>query len=271
LSSNLTGRFHQINIFPFSFKEIKSFKPDYQLSQYLISGGYPEVIINGLDPKSYLSTLFESILFKDVTKRYNLRHPQKIYDLALYLLTNFSSIYSYHKLKTAINLSSVATVEKYVNLLEQTFLLFSLNRFDFKLKKQFGYGKKIYSVDNGLAAAVSFQNSENLGRLLENAVFGDFLRRGLEANKDIFYYKTKSGKEVDFVIKSGLKIEKLVQVVLSLKDPKTRKREISALVESSDELNCKNLEIVTFDEEGKEGEIKITSAFKNKQHETIPE
>ena len=262
LSSNLTGRFHQINIFPFSLKEIRSFKSDYQLSQYLISGGYPEVVINGLNPKSYLSTLFESILFKDVTKRYNLRHPQKIYDLALYLLTNFSSVYSYHKLKDAVGLSSVATVEKYVNLLEQTFLFFSLNRFDFKLKKQFGYSKKIYSVDSGLSASISFQNSENFGRLLENTVFVDFLRRGLIANKDIFYYKTKSGKEVDFVIKNGLKIEKLIQVALSLRDPKTRRREIDALIESSDELSCKNLEIVTLDEKSQEKGIKIISAFK---------
>jgi hypothetical protein len=159
-------------------------------------------------------------------------------------------------------LSSVATVEKYVNLLEQTLLFFSLNRFDFKLKKQFGYSKKIYSVDSGLSATISFQNSENLGRLLENAVFVDFLRKGLVVNKDIFYYKTKSGKEVDFVIKNGLKIEKLVQVSLSLKNSKTRNREIAALIESSDELNCKNLEIVTLDERGREGGIEITSAFK---------
>ena len=262
LASSLTGRYSLISIFPLSFEEVKNYKNDYKFTDYLMSGGYPEVIINNLDPRSYLKTLFEAILFKDVTKRYNLRHPQKIYELASYLLTNFASVYSFHNLKDVVDLSSVATTQKYVGLLEQTFLFFSLNKFDFKLKKQFGYHKKIYSVDNGMVSSVGFQNSENLGRLLENAFFGKLIRLGLVPNKDLFYYKTKSGKEVDFVIRNGIKIEKLIQVSLSLSDTKTKKREISSLLEASKELKCENLEIITLDENGIEGNIKVVG-FEN--------
>jgi|SRR3989344_4572676 len=258
LASNLTGRYFQIEVLPLSYEEIKSFKQDYKLTEYLISGGYPEVVINNLDPKSYLKTLFEAILFKDVVKRYNLRHPQKIYELASYLMTNFASVYSFHNLSDAVGISSVATTQKYVKLLEQTFLLFSLNRFDFKLKNQFGYHKKIYAVDNGLVSSVAFQNSANLGRLLENAVFGKLLRQNLTPNKDIFYYKTKSGKEIDFVIKDGAAVKKLIQVSLELTDRKTKKREIESLNEAAAELNCQNLEIVTLNDVDQESGIKIT-------------
>jgi len=261
IASSLTGRYLQIEVFPFSFGEVKSFNADYQLSQYLFSGGYPEVVVNHLDPRSYLKTLFEAILFKDITKRFNLRHPQKIYDLASYLLANFASIYSYQALKKAVDLSSVVTTQKYVNLLEQTLLFFSLNRFNHKLKKQFGYGKKIYAVDNGLVSSVGFQNSENFGRLLENAVFGRLLRNELIPNTNIFYYKTKSGKEIDFVIKRGVKIENLIQVSQSLNDAKTKKREVGALLEASGELGCKDLVIVTMagDEKVEDG-VKVIKA-----------
>lgn len=247
LASSLTGRYAKIEVFPLSYEEIKLFKSDYRLVDYLLSGGYPEVVINNLDPKSYLKTLFEAILFKDVTKRYNLRHPQKIYDLAMYLLTNFASVYSYHNLKNAVGLASVVTAQKYADLLAQTFLFFSLNKFDYRLKNQLVYNKKIYAVDNGLVAAIGFQNSQNLGRLLENMVFGQFLRQGLVPNQDIFYYKTKSGKEVDFLIKNGIKVIKLVQVSLDISHLKTKKREISSLLEAGKELNCRNLEIITLD------------------------
>lgn len=259
LASSLTGRYHQIEVLPLSFKEIRAIDSNYQLIDYLFSGGYPEVIVNKLDVNSYLKTLFEAILFKDVVKRFNLRHPQKIYNLGLYMMSNFATIYSYGKLKEYLSLSSVSTTQKYVGLLEQTFLFFSLNRFDFKLKRQFNYNKKMYLVDNGFGGSIGVQNSENLGRLLENAVFGKLIRMGLVPNKDLFYYKTKSGKEVDFIVRNGIKIEKLIQVSLTLDDPKTRKREIQSLLEASKELKCDNLEIITLDENRIEGNVKIRS------------
>lgn len=261
LASSLTGRYHQIEVWPLSFDEYKEVRKGARLSDYLFSGGYPEVIINNLDPKPYLETLFEAILLKDIVKRYNIRHSQKIYDLAQYLMTNFASVYSYHELKRVTGLSSAGTAEKYVSLLEQTYLFFSLNKFDYKLKNQFGYQKKIYAVDNGLVSMVGFQNSQNLGRLLENMVFVKLLQNGLVPNKDLFYYKTKSGKEIDFIIKKGLKITRLIQVCFDISDPKTKKREIQALLEASQELDCQEMSLITYNESEKiENGIKILKA-----------
>jgi len=206
LSSSLTGRYQLIEILPLSLNEIKKIKANYSATDYLLSGGYPEVILNNLNPNIYLRTLFEAILFKDIVKRYKVRQPQQIYDLGLHLTTNFASQYSYGKLKNILNLSSIATTQKYIGYLEQSYLHFSLNRFDFKIKNQFGYQKKGYIVDSGFGSSVGFQNSENLGRLLENTVFVNMLRNGLVPNKNIFFYKTKSGKEVDFLIKNGVKL-----------------------------------------------------------------
>src|SRR4030065_2362875 len=98
------------------------------------SGGYPEIVIKGMDPKSYLGTLFESILFRDVVKRYNIRYAKKLHDLGLYLVTNHSNEFSYTRLKNILSFRSVHTVENYTEYLTEAFLMFSVDRFSFKLK-----------------------------------------------------------------------------------------------------------------------------------------
>lgn len=260
LASSLTGRYQLIEIFPLSLNEIKKMKPNYKITDYLSSGGYPEVVLKNLDGASYLKTLFEAILFKDIVKRYNLRQSKQIYDLGLYLTTNFSTQYSYGNLKKNLNLSSVATTQKYVGYLEQSYLHFSLNKFDYKIRNQVGYNKKSYIVDSGFGSSVGFQNSENLGRLLENTIFIKLVRDGFVPNKDLFYYKTKSGKEVDFLIRDGLKTSELIQVCLNLDSEKTKNREKKALLEASIELNCKNMKIITLESNGFEDKQSLASS-----------
>ena len=105
--------------------------------------------------------------------------------------------------------------------------------------------RKVYVVDNGFVAAKAFSLSENLGRLLENQVFIELLRRGYDCEKSIFYYRSRNDKEVDFVLRDGTRIERLVQVCYDMSSPKTQKRETDSLVECAEELNCRNLVIVT--------------------------
>jgi uncharacterized protein len=216
---------------------------------------FPEVVIGAIEPKSYLATLFDSILLKDVVKRYKIRFAQKIYNLALYLISNFSSEFSFNKLKNVLAFRSTNTVESYLNYLEEAYIVFSLNRFSFKTKDQIKAPRKIYLIDNGFVLAKSFQFSQNVGKLMENLVFVDILRRGYTVNKDIFYYKTKNGKEVDFILREGFKITKLIQVSFEINDMKIKEREINALIEASEELNCDELLIITWDTE-KEEKIK---------------
>jgi len=100
-------------------------------------------------------------------------------------------------------------------------------------------------VDNGFVAAKSFALSDNLGRLLENQVFIELIRRGYDTDKTMFYYRSRNDKEVDFVLRRGTQIEQLVQVCYDISSPKTEKREIDSLVECAGELKCNNLVIVT--------------------------
>jgi predicted AAA+ superfamily ATPase len=269
ISSVLTGRYISVKVLPFSFREFlkaKNFELDKEklhlpeikgkilnlLSEYIFSGGFPEVVVKNLDAKIYLETLFDAILLKDVVKRYKVRFVPQIYDLAIYLLSNFSSEFSFTKIKNILGLKSVTTTQNYVRYLEESYLLFMLNRFSFKLKEQIKAPKKIYTVDNGFVLAKTFQLSVNIGKLMENAVFCELLRRNFRPNLDLFYYKAKNGKEVDFVVKQGPKAEKLIQVCYNTSDPKTKEREIKALSDASDELNCKDLEIISWDYEAEE-------------------
>ncbi|MBZ1345221.1 MAG: ATP-binding protein [Candidatus Nealsonbacteria bacterium] len=280
LGTVLTGRYIPIEIFPFSFKEFlitKNFeiKKEYleipetkgkifnYLDNYLKNGGFPEVVVKNLEAKDYLETLFDAILLKDVVKRYGVRFSQKIYDLAIYLVSNFSSEFSFTKLKNILNFRSVNTVQNYLRYLEEAYLVFSLDRFSFKTKEQIRSPRKIYLVDNGFILAKSFQFSQNIGKLMENLVLVEILRRGCELNKDIFYYKTRNERKIDFILKEGLKIKKLIQVCYDPNDLDTQKRELKSLVEASEELNCNDLLIITWDYEGDKW-------FKGKKIKFIP-
>jgi len=269
ISSVLTGRYVSINVFPFSFKEFlkaKNFELDNKeislpeikgkilnfLSEYITTGGFPEVVVKNLDTKTYLETLFDAILLKDVVKRHKVRFVPQIYDLAIFLLSNFSSEFSFTKIRNILGFNSTNTVEKYVRYLEESYLLFILNRFSFKLKEQIKTPKKVYVADNGFILSKSFQFSNNIGKFIENFVFCELLRRNYKPNIDLFYYKTKNGKEVDFVLKQATKINKLIQVCYNISDTNTKEREIKSLLTASEELNCDNLEIISWDYEAEE-------------------
>lgn len=269
LGTVLTGRYVPIEIFPFSFREFlraKDFelKEEYfgvpetkgnilnYLDEYLKKGGFPEVVVKNLDPETYLETLFDAILLKDVVKRYRVRFSQKLYDLATYLISNFSSEFSFNKLRNILEFRSTNTVQNYLDYLKEAYLVLSLNRFSFKAKEQVRSPRKIYLVDNGFILAKSFQFSQNIGKLMENLVLVELLRRGQKLNENVFYYKTKNRKEIDFVLKEGTKIKNLIQVCYGIGDKEVKDREVKSLIEASRELKCERLLLITQDFEGEE-------------------
>lgn len=97
--------------------------------------------------------------------------------------------------------------------------------------------------------AKGFNLSDNLGRLLENQIFVELLRRGYDTEKTLFFYRSRNDKEVDFVLRKGTKVGQLVQVCYDLANTKTEKSEVDALVECAEELSCESLCIITWSEE----------------------
>ena len=262
MATVLTGRYLQVQMYPFSLGEFFDYfqlhpsRPEVKTQQlkqaqddYLRNGGYPETVEARNITQSYLSTLFDSIVWKDVAKRHKVRNVTDLNDLAMYLVSNFCNPLSYNDVATDLGLSSVSTTKKYMGYLNEPYLFFYLPRYNNKLKLMKKAPQKVYLVDNGFVAAKAFSLSENLGRLLENQVFVELLRRGYDTEKSLFYYRSRNDKETDFVTRNGNRIESLIQVCYDLSSPKTEKREVDSLIECAGELKCDNLYIITWDEE----------------------
>jgi len=260
LSTHLTGRHSLITIFPFSFKEylelehkeLTSSEINEKLSHYLMNGGFPEPLVKDIELKEYLSTLFNSIVYKDIVKRYKIRHAKEIEDLAYYLISNVANEYSFNSLIKVSKIKSSHTTRKYLSYLEESFILFSLSRFSYKVKEQLSSNKKIYCIDNGFIQVKAFTISPDLGKLYENVVACALKKEETSGRITVYYWKNQQQEEVDFVIKKGAQVEQLIQVCYNLKNLETKNREIRALIKAGKELRCKNLLMITEDKEGEE-------------------
>ena len=270
ISTALTGRNRTITNFPFSFGEFLTFK-NYKLQnndfyqtkkraviksffqEYLKLGGYPEIIKNN-DP-TLLEQYFKDIIYRDILPRYSIKKIKEIRELCLFLASNLGSIYSYSRLQNLIGVKSINTVKTYLEILEEVFLFFRINLFDYSVKRQIYNPSKIYIIDTALGSSISFKFSENIGHIYENLVFLELKRR----NKEIYYWKSKKGKEVDFLIKKGLNIEEAIQVSYNLNYKKTLDREIESLLIAKDKFKIEHLSIITEDEEAEKeiGNVKI--------------
>ena len=260
LSTHLTGRYLQTTIFPFSFSEYLSLQDQpitstgkcEHLARYAESGGFPELLIKNLNGREYLATLFDSIVYKDIVKRFHIRFAKGLDDLAVYLLSNVAQEYSYTTLSRVTRCRSVHTVQKYLGYLEEAYIFFSVPRFSFKFRNQVAENKKIYCIDNGFITAKAFRFSENRGRLLENLVAIELKRRTLAGDTELFFWKNVEQEEVDFVVKQGTRISELIQVCADATGSRTRQREVRALIKAGNELSCKNLIVLTENEEREE-------------------
>ncbi|HQK12073.1 MAG TPA: ATP-binding protein [Candidatus Marinimicrobia bacterium] len=263
IATALTGRNRQLIVYPFSFNEFLSLRnysiteKDFYLrekrleikrlfDEYLKLGGFPEVL--KISDNTLLEQYLKDIIYRDVIARYSIRNIKEIKELTLFLASNIGTIQSYNNLREMINVKSLNTIKNYLEMLENVFLFFKIDLFSFSVKKQIYNPSKIYSVDSALSNVIAFKFSENIGHIYENIVFIELQRR----NKEVFYWKSKRGREVDFVIKSGLKIDEAIQVCFSFTDKKTRDRELESLLSAKNELNVDNLVMITEDEKGEE-------------------
>ena len=270
LASILTGRHLDVFIFPLSFREFLHFKSikiedkldliakkieiKRALSQYIEYGGFPEVVLSN-EKKQLLLTYFDDILTKDIEKRYKLKETEKLRALARFYLTNISNTITFNSIKQFLD-TTTNTIQKFSSYLEEVNMLFFVKRFSFKVKEQEKSARKLYAADVGLANAVGFRFSSNLGRIAENLVAIELRREERLGNMEIYYWQDIQKREVDFIVKKEQKIRQLIQVCWNINEYKTKEREIKALLKASKELKCANLLVIT---ENYETEEKIDS------------
>ncbi|MCK5660995.1 MAG: ATP-binding protein [Methanosarcinales archaeon] len=253
LGTRLTGRYIAIELFPFSFKEYINSNhidiPDILLTEdkasikktfnkYLRYGGIPEYLRYRND--LILKTLYENILYKDIFARYGLNNEKTLKELSFYLFSNYASEISYNKLRTMLDVS-INTVKSYMGYLENSYLIFSIPRYDYSIKKQIYSHKKVYVIDQGLINLISFKFSKDHGKLLENIVFLELRRR----HSDIYYHRDKH--ECDFIVMENGHITDAIQVTASLNG--NSKREYDGLLEALDKYGLDEGLILTDDEE----------------------
>lgn len=279
LATALTGRHIPIQILPFNFTEVLLAK-GYELSidklslpeekakflgylnEYMINGGYPEVVTKNLDSRGYLDMLFDSLLFKDVVKRHKIRFSEQIDGLGSYLINNVADQYSIRKLANILGFKSGVTLERYLGYLTEAYLIFSLHRYSAKVGLRLKSPKKAYVVDNGFITSKAVQYSPNTGKLMENLVFTELVKRGNESNREIFYYRTRNDREIDFAVKKGTEIVELIQVCYEVNNQDVEQREIKALVEAGKELNVAKLSVLTWNEKRTVEKDGLTIHFK---------
>src|SRR3989344_173368 len=268
LATHLTGRHFPIEILPFDFNEFlraKNFAGGESLKlmeEYLVNGGFPEVVIKNQQPQGYLDVLFDAVLFKDVVKRHKVRFPSQIDQLGSYLVSNISGQYSARRLANVLKFKSDVTLERYLSYLAEAYVLFSLSRYSAKAGMRLKSPKKVYVVDNGFVSAKAVQHSPDKGKLMENLVFTELVKRGVKPNRELFYYKTRNNREVDFVVKKGHLVMELIQVCYESMSSDVEQRETKALVEASDELRVKKLTVLTWDEKRTVQKNNVTIEFR---------
>jgi predicted AAA+ superfamily ATPase len=253
ISTSLTGRNKLIELYPFSFSEYLRFIGNkYNLNRlipkskslllkdfnhYFETGGFPLVVKE--NDTELINAYFQDILYRDIVSRYRLTQVNEIKQIGLYFASNIGKLFSYSTLQGISGVKSLSSIKDYLYYYEQSYLYFYLKKFDYSVKKQIMNPKKVYTIDQAFAHRLGFNFSENKGRILENIVFLELLRRG----KDVYYHSGK--KECDFVIKEGLDIVEAIQVAYHV-DANNYDREYKGLQEAMDTYNLKEGLVLTY-------------------------
>lgn len=257
LGTKLTGRHLTYELFPFSYREmlrLSSEKPSlHTFKKYLQLGGFPEYIQS--NKITILQELLNDIIARDIIVRHGLKETKTIKELAIYLLTNAGKEFSYNKLAKYFQRGSVNTIISYISYLEDSYLIFTIPRFDYSLGKQLINPKKAYAIDVGFAQANSASFSADTGRMVENIAFLHLRRE----HKEVFYYKEQ--KECDFVVKEKGKMTLAIQVCVQL-NADNKEREIEGLKEAMKKLKITTGLIVTLDQEDRVENIPVIPVWK---------
>ncbi len=242
LGTRLTGRYIPIELFPFSFSEYLAWRGleaaaprttlsrarrNRELDEYLQAGGVPEAL--QYPTLGLLRTIYDDILYRDIAARHQIEALRALRELSFQLISNPAGLVSFNKLKQQLGLGSVTTIKNYVQYLEDSWLIMTATVYDASVKRQLIAPKKVYGIDTGMIRQVGFHATPNTGHLLENLAFLH-LRR---STRDIYYYTTRSGFEVDLFVPDR---RLFIQVAQHLQSPEVFARETRALQQAVAEI-----------------------------------
>ncbi len=277
LATHLTGRYMQVELYPFSFSEYCGYRRistahgttkekgllQAAFGEYMMDGGFPELLKENRK-QVYINTLVTNILVNDIEKRYSIKYKAAFEQLAGHLLNNAPATINYKDLRQTFGLKSDHTAENYVSFCKNAYLICGLHKYSTKSKIRVR-DEKAYAADVALMnnRADAFAGA-NLGWRLETIIYIELLRRYKNDGCDVYYYGETAG-ETDFVVCRGRTPLLLVQVSYDISSPKTLKREVNGLLLASAKTGCNEMILVTDHDEtaiGKDGKnIRVVPAY----------
>jgi predicted AAA+ superfamily ATPase len=212
----LTGRKYEFNLFPLSFKEMVEYTSLIEekrlLEHRMIYGSYPGIIVAKGDEKFLLSMLAESYLFKDILALGLVKKPLLLEKLVQALALQLGNEISYHELGQLVGADN-ETVERYINLLEKSYIIFRLSSLSRNIRNEIKMSKKVYFWDNGIRNAVIRNfNPLNLrsdtGALWENYMVTELIKHKMNKGRffNKYFWRTHAQREIDFIIEMDGKI-----------------------------------------------------------------
>jgi len=256
IATSLRGRSLSVEVWPYDFKEYLSGKnislpkkPFGQktfdimrkhLLEYFSVGGFPAVQhMHKNEWRETLQGYVDTVILRDIVERHNVSNIVLLKYLITTLLKNAATSFSvnkfYNDIKSQGYKLSKDTIHTYMEYIEDAFLVFSVPFYSESERTKQNIPKKIYAVDNGLVNANSLGINDLHNKFLENQVYLDLRRQG----KDIYFYNTADGYEIDFVAVAKDGSRELIQVTVDMSDPKTSEREQRALEQAETELGIK--------------------------------
>jgi len=241
LATLISGRYIEVVLYPLSFGEYRIFRgedftdKDREFQQYLRYGGLPGLFHMEITDETvfqYLNAIYNTILLKDVVKRYNVRNVALLEQFARYFFDNIGQLMASHNITKFLKSQNIKTypdtIQNFLSYFTATFLGYSAKRFDIKGKRRFEINDKYFVNDLGIRHSVIGYRGGDIAQLLENVVFIELLRRGYSVNVGI-----QGQREIDFI--ATRQNEKMyIQVTYLLESKSTVEREFIPLLEVKD-------------------------------------
>ena len=269
-SSFLSGRYLENNVFPYSFNEILQHNNIYSyfdlvsntpkvlqlVDSCLEWGCFPEIMtLKNKEIKiNLLNSYFDSIIMKDCVSRYQIAEIATFKKLLLYTISNIGAIFSYKSLATAVG-TNENTVKKYINILNDSYIIHDVSNFAFSLKENVRNTHKLYVADTGMINAVSYRFWDNRTKLFENFIFNELQKQ----QYDEITFATHTG-ECDFVVKKGFEYQ-AIQVCYEL-TPANSKREFGGFDTIEKDVKLSKKTIITYNQERQEKDVEVVPAWK---------